>query len=976
MHTVSEGRFTTQSAIDYFEVEADYYSKWGYPEIGEEPDSGLSINVSLYLTSNTATYDRLELYKGGELVYTNNEFAYSETIEDLLADTEYTVKIYFSDTDYSEHYVEKTVTTGRMDKPEMNLQGKYSFVKSALFTFDLIENGYLRQAIAKNIRVEIYRGDIWQLEYKNWILKLCDDPELYDRTQAEFDEAIENGDWGLANKIDHESLTFLRNAKDIINSEELGSFGTDRSAWEEYFNTVSRTFYLDTEDFFGSYGGATLAHLVFRDYFSFFSEDAQYKIFADVDMKDRRGFVETEIGDGSIRNIVPINHENNEINFDCEINGMSVKVNPYFRVNYEDNRILVVSYEIGLYTNNGTLVDTLYTSKEVNWQEFDEDAWIDAYIRAMKGEAILPSEEQIIKEFGWRAIFEIMLNIEFDFEDDFTGGGNGEVVAPSGDIVVDGNGSVEGKGEKNIANERERQILRELLAYDYPADYEYDLKTSMLEAFMQDEFYWDLINGIDDIDSQLEALIAGALNSSIQRVLGACESGIYHFMTWQGGTVQDEIYIGFKTVIESYLEDTGKAPEVNWQESYRRIMMFEDFYAFYPFGYVESFEIELEDGKYPTGEYIIGIKYRYDSYEEGDYEVRFNHYNKLKITGKLPLPSFNISEDGYLESFRVDVENFWQYHFEVEIKDASGDVIFRGNPEEMHEGAAVSRLLKDYAARARTVFNDGATSDLYRGDSEWTEWFVYAGRRLEKPNLEYDSWNDSVKWYAERWEVSHFLYILNDGVAINVPTKSGDYSVILKYGDTLKVKAVPTDEAMQEGYVESEWAEYVCEDTREMLATPTIKITGEGKEAILEWDSVPGANRYVLEITRRGETYTREEYGTTSYGLEAGATYRVRAMSGNSEVRSSAYSNSVTFSVKLASPLFKSATADMIRWQPGDSYTQGYYYKIGENGEVQTTNRPILYFKDLTVNSGDIIYVQAYADGCESSDWVVLYQIP
>ena len=128
-------------------------------------------------------------------------------------------------------------------------------------------------------------------------------------------------------------------------------------------------------------------------------------------------------------------------------------------------------------------------------------------------------------------------------------------------------------------------------------------------------------------------------------------------------------------------------------------------------------------------------------------------------------------------------------------------------------------------------------------------------------------------------------------------------------------------------------------------------------------------------ITLRGETYTREEYGTTSYGLEAGATYRVRAMSGSSEVRSSAYSNSVTFSVKLANPLFKSATADMIRWQSGDSYTQGYYYKIGENGEVQYTNRPTLYFKDLTVNSGDIIYVQAYADGCESSDWVLLYTV-
>ena len=87
------------------------------------------------------------------------------------------------------------------------------------------------------------------------------------------------------------------------------------------------------------------------------------------------------------------------------------------------------------------------------------------------------------------------------------------------------------------------------------------------------------------------------------------------------------------------------------------------------------------------------------------------------------------------------------------------------------------------------------------------------------------------------------------------------------------------------------------------------------------------------------------------------------------------YDYSPCFAPKLANPVFKSATADMIRWQSGDSYTQGYYYKIGENGEVQTTNRPTLYFKDLTVNPGDIIYVQAYANGCESSDWVLLYTV-
>lgn len=968
LHTIKQEQFTTLSAIDYFEVEAGYYSKWGFPEMGEEADSGLSISVSLYLTSNTATYDRLELYKGEELVYTNDNFSYSQEIQDLLAETTYTVRIYYSDTDYSEHYVEREVTTGRMDKPEMDLQGKYSFVNSALFTFNLIENGFLRQAIAKNIRIDIYRGDIWQLEYKEFILKLCDDPTLFDRTQAEFDEAIANGNWGLANKIDHESLTFLRMAKDIMNEGELGDFGTDRAAWEEYFDTVSRTFYLDTEEFFGSYGGAGLAHLIFRDYFSFFSEDSQYKIYADVDMKDGSGFKETELGSGSIRNVVPINSESNFMEFDCAIDGMNIKVNPYFKVNYEENNILVVSYEIGLYTTSGELVDTLYTSKEVNWQQVDEDAWIDAYICAMKGEAILPSEEQIIKEFGWRAIFEILLNVDFGFEDDYTGG-NSE--AGNGDVIIGGNGSIiqgGGKREKNIANERERQILRELLAYDYPEDYEYDLKNRMLEAFMGDEFYYDIIDGIDGVDAQLEALISGALNSTIQRVIGDCESGISHFMTWQGGTVEDEIYIGFKTVIESYLEDTGKTPDVNWQESYRRIMMFEDFYYFYPFGYVESFEMEIEDGKYPTGEYVIGIKYRYDSYEEGRYETNIYHYQSLKISGKLPTPTVEIDDYGYIGNISAEVDYFWGYHFEIEVTNAQGTVVYTGNHDDWQE----ARLSKDWSIRARTVFNEGATSDIYRGDSEWSEPKVYEGMKIDKPNIEYDSWNGTANWYAERGEVSHFVYIINDGLAITVPKKSGNYSFVLKYGDIIRVKAVPTDAAMSESYVESEWAEYVCDDTREMLLTPNIAITGEGKEATIEWEAIPGADRYLIEVTVRGETYTREEYTNVIYAPEAGATYRVRAMSGNDEIRSSAYSNSVTFSVKISNPENIKISSTMIRWN-GDMYTQGYYYKIGVNGEVQSTNRPILYFEKLSLDVGDEIYVQAYAEGCESSDWVLIY---
>ena len=962
LHTLSSRQITTQSAIDYFEVEAGYYSKWGFPEMGEEPDSGLSISVSLYLTSNTATYDRLELYKGSELVYTNEEFNYSEEIQDLLADTEYTVRVYYSDTDYSEHFIEKTVITGRMDKPEMNLQGKYSFLNSALFTFDLIENGYLRQAIAKNVRVDIYRGDIWQLEYKEFILKLCDDPELFDRTQAEFDEAIANGDWGLANKIDHESLTFLREAKNIINDGELGDFGTDRQAWEEYFDTVSHTFYLDTEDFFGSYGGAGLAHLIFRDYFSFFSEDTQYKVYADVDMKDGRGFVEIMLGDGSIRNVVPINSESNFIEFDYSIDGMNVKVNPYFKVNYEENNILVVSYEIGLYTTSGEFVDTLYTSKEVNWQGIDEDAWIDAYVCAMKGEAILPSEEEIIKEFGWSAIFEIINNLDYGFEEDFTGGS-------TGDVIVEGNGAVVqgvGRGEKNIANERERQILRELLAYDYPEDYEYDLKTTMLEAFMCDEFYYDLIDGVNGIDNQLEALISGALNSSIERVIGDCEGGIRHFLTWFGSE-DDEIYIGFKQIIEDYMADTGKSPDVNWQESYRRIMMFKDFYEFYPFGYVEEFEIDIEDGKYPTGEYLIGIKYRYDSYEENRYETNYYYYQTLKITGKLPAPTVEIQNGGYIGEIRADVESFWDYHFEIEITNEQGIVVFTGRLEDWQGSGEMPAVSKDWSVRARTVFNDGATSDLYNGDSEWSVPEVYEGMRLEDINLEYRDDQGGVAWYYYD-ATSKFVYTINDGVIRDLPKKNENF-IHLNYGDVLKIKAVPTDDAIANGYIESKWAEFTCEDERASLNTP-INLVMREDSLRLEWDAVDGAEYYIVEISKGDECWTEQRWETYIDGLEIGRTYRVRAMVNSEELKSSDYSESVTYSVKLTNPEFYRATPTLIMWF-GVPHAEGYNYKIGEDGEIDTIKTSRFEMARLAV--GESLYVQAYAEGCESSDWVLIY---
>ena len=962
-HTVALNQVTTESDVDYFIAEAGYYSKWGDPELGEEPDSGLSVNVSLYLKSSTATYDRLELYKGEELVYTNNEFAYSEAIENLLANTQYTVRIYYSDENYSEHYAEQTVVTGRMEAPKVELQGEYPFLSSALFTFNSIENGFLRQAIAKNVRVVIYASGIWQLEYMDYILMLCDDPGLYDRVQAEYDKAVENNNWGLASKIDHEILTFLREAKNIINDGELGNFGTDRAAWENYFATVSRTFYLGEEDFFDAAEGAGLSHLIFRDYFTMFSDgDANYKVFADVDMKDGEGFVKKELDGGSIYGVYPINSENNRLEFDCEIDGMHITVNPYFKIDGEQQKILVVSYEIGLYTTSGEFVDTLYTSKEISWNDFDEEAWINAYVCAMKGEAILPSEDEIIKAFGWRAIFEMLNNFDFGFEDDFIGGGS------SGDVIVGGNGMIVqgGRGEKNIANERERQILRELLAYDYPEWYEYDLKTSMLEAFMCDEYYYDIIDGINGIDEQLEALISEALNSSIQRVIGECESGIYHFLSWFGSE-NDEIYIGFKKVIEDYMEDTGKESSVNWQESYRRIMMFEDFYYFYPFGYIEDFEIELEEGKYSAGKYYIGIKYRYDSYEQDRYEVEYC-YTTVKITGKLPVPTFEIQNGGYIAELRADVKNFWGYHFEIEVTNAQGEVVYTGRMEDWQAGGEAPTVSKNWSVRARTVFNEGESSDIYSDSSAWSEPIVYEGLRLDKVELDYWYEQGGVGWYSYDEAVSHYSYTINDGV-VRTLTRREENFIYLEYGDVLKIKAVPTENAIAYGYLESYYTEYTCEDERQSLDAPSNLYLDEDKSWLV-WDTVIGAEYYIVEITRGTAIERVERYENYYDYLEIGKTYRVKAVSNNSEKKASDYSEPYTYSVKLENTELYRATSSMIVWYEVP-LAEGYYCKVGENGQVETLKIPRFEMTKLAV--GESLYVQAYAEGCESSDWVLIY---
>lgn len=963
VHTIYNYYFTTESTVDYFNVEAGYYAHGDYTEFGgEEADSGLSISVDLYLKSPSATYDRVEIYKGEELVLTDTSFNYYKTYEDFLAETTYKVVIYYSDNEYTEHYVEEYVTTGKMEAPKMELQEVNSFVKSAAFVFEYPGIGFLRVANYKNLRVRITQSNYEEVEYQDYILDLCDDPTLYETLKKEYEDAIDRGDWGYANVFYHEKWYFYERANDLMKNGEFADFGTDKAKWSEFFSNYSKTFSLGEDDFFAN---DFSAYLIFKDYFLMFSDDERcnIEVIADVDMKDGNGYVKKTLNSHQ-EYPKPINHENNGVNFDISIDGYNITVNPTCRFDGDDYDLAIISYTVNIYDRYYKLVDTLYTSKEIELRNYDEDAWINAYVAAMKGEAILPSEEAIIEYFDWNAIFEILLNVDFPEEEDFDGEGNGSTAE---DVIVGVDGSIvqgggTGRGNKVIANLRERELLKALSQYDYNEDYEYRIKSQMINDFMCDEFYYDLIRGLDTEDEILNALIDGALNSSIIRVLNSYIDGLRHYLTWFGSS-EDEIYIGFKSLMEEYIEDQNLTPDVNWEESYRRVMMFEDFYHFYPYGEFDIVEIEIDKDKYQAGKYYIGVTYRYDSYEEGYHETR---YASLYVTGNLPVPTISIDNVGYIDELRSEIQNFYGYHYELEIKNENGEIIYSGSKDDLPWD--MGKLSKNYSVRARAVLNDGATSDIYTGNSAWTEWQIYIGIRLDKPSIEYSYDDAAAKWYAHFDEnIAYYVYTINGGNEIKV-TSGGDHLIPLANNDILRIKAVPSETGLANDYNDSEWEEFICADNREQLPAPTGLIIQDNK---LSWTPVSGASYYIVEI--QGRELRLEQVGSnTFYDIIPGETYKVRAFSNNSEHKSSVYSESITYSVKLDNPVLLKASTSRISWDQV-AYAQGYYYKIGVNGEIKTTVNPVIFPAKEGLKDGDQIYVQAYADGCISSDWVLIW---
>ncbi len=1001
-HTIYSFYFTTESVLSTFETEATYYQEWGFEELGEEADSGLAVSVRAYFDSPTAEVTRVELYKGETLVQSVDEFYYSTQFNDLLARTDYTVKLYYTDVEYTEHCMEQYVTTGSLEAPEIREEGNYAFFNGAALTFSSFENGFLRVAIAKDVSIRVY-ANMDEARYGEYILQICDNPNIVAETEALAEYYQNAGDWSAYREL-YVQLNNLRWAQDCMQNGDYSSYGADKAKWQALINSKSATYTYDSEDMFKN---DFTMYVIVRDYFEKFGTDTcYYEIMANVDFKDGNGFVKTELLSDSISLAQRNYSENgNSVEFAFSVDGYNVTVVPTSYIEYKESKLATVSYTINLYTRNGEFVDTLEVYDEVNWETLDEKAWIDRYIAAMKGEAILPATEaEIIEELGWRAIFEITNGLQIETDPDYIGGsGNGtitegEVVdgTVTGGTVVDGNGNVVvggGAGEKNIANLAERQLLRDLLAYEYPEGDEYSFKTQMLAHFMNHYESYDIVAGLETEDEKLEALIANSLNSIIVSVVNGSIQDVYNFM-WSNHADTSPIFVGFESTIRAYMEENGVTSTVNWANSYRRIMSFKEFEYFYPYGEYTPITVTIDPTKYKGGEYKVGVEFRFEDFfnwEDGSirYEkVYMREENIFQINGPMNAPTVSF-EDIYVATPQSNVDNFWDYYFVIEIVKEDETVVYSGrwdtySNDRYNEAYA---LAIGYKVRARAMVNSGV--ETFYENSAWSDWLTFEGVTLEAPRFgEYNKENNTISWYSNGQGGDYtWLYTINGNPSVSVGR--WETTVALSNGDVLKVKAVAPEGS---AYFDSEWATYTCVDNREAVATP-INVTLSEDNKILSWqmpntDNVDTSswilynNGVAMDMS---DIYVSGESGTWScafYREELGAVYQVQAKSNDYEqYRNSALSEAVAVEVTLANPTIKTANESMIYWDEVDNATS-YWYKINDGEETKvvygnswesTLTRLELTKLGITLQSGDKVYIQARAEGATSSEWVLAF---
>ena len=305
--------------------------------------------------------------------------------------------------------------------------------------------------------------------------------------------------------------------------------------------------------------------------------------------------------------------------------------------------------------------------------------------------------------------------------------------------------------------------------------------------------------------------------------------------------------------------------------------------------YESSYTIPVDATKLEAGNrnFAVSIRLIGTDYEDGDCQATRWAYSVAVYT-QIVKPTIEFKEifgQYYGVVTPEKIENWYNDHYEYEAIDKDG------NPVEIRI-ASEAGYARFYVPAVGTRVRVKIPGSGYWLESEWSEWYTFEGVKLAAPSFhDYDTEKCKIGWTADTSSVSHYIYTVNGGTPVRIAT-DGYLYVALNNGDVLRVMCVASEEGVTNGYLDSDWAEYTCTDTREALATPT-NITVNG--TTITWDEVTGATGYYVEYVLSDGRVIESQVGKTSArAIPNAVSVRIRAMTSDSEnYRPSAYSESI-----------------------------------------------------------------------------------
>ena len=364
-----------------------------------------AIKVNTTLNSQTAEYIKLEILdREGSVVYTDTHYNGAATVsEGILCGTDYTVRVYYKDTEYPEgKYIEENVWVEYLGTPWYQEAGGYGFVNDAVYYFQL-SNGDRNYPVIDRFVLKLYNE-----ESARWVasdvLYLLDNPTAIDDLNAqidalrdEFNAAYGNDDlmWSI-----HQQMSALEEQRRPLDYalwylESRADNNRDRAYWQaeaekgkyfyefEYSGTnteklfkVGKTYYVVLDD-------ALISGV------DGFDMQIDYKY----DKQDGGDFAEGVVKE-SFR-IKMLNYYNGTEVRNVELNGNKLT---FSLVNVDDYSISDLggetTYEKGyvykiIARNDAWEEVVLYEIVSVPTPDVDEAAWLAEYIRRIKaGESV------------------------------------------------------------------------------------------------------------------------------------------------------------------------------------------------------------------------------------------------------------------------------------------------------------------------------------------------------------------------------------------------------------------------------------------------------------------------------------------------------------------------------------------------------------------------------------------------------------